>query len=54
MVKTNIQVREDTADWLHSRKRRGESYDDVLRRELELDDDDDEQPADQKHDEETE
>jgi len=29
---TSIQLKEDTADELHDEKKRGESYDDVVRR----------------------
>lgn len=35
METTTIQVAEETADELHDRKRRGETYDDVIRRLLE-------------------
>jgi hypothetical protein len=38
MGSTNIPVSETVADLLHDAKQRGETYDDVLRRKLDLED----------------
>lgn len=37
MEQTTIRVNDDTADELHNRKNRGDSYDDVIQRLLEHD-----------------
>jgi predicted CopG family antitoxin len=40
MDRTTVSVSEEVADELHGMKRRGESYDDVLRRVLDLESED--------------
>jgi hypothetical protein len=45
MGSTNIPVSETVADHLYDRKQRGETYDDVLRRVLDLEAEPEDQPT---------